>query len=55
MSFMTYGVNLIFGTVSQAAVTAYGIFNVRHHGNSSSDEKVRDEFDKGPVFFLFEK
>lgn len=26
MSFMTYGVNLIFGTVSQAAVTAYGIF-----------------------------
>lgn len=26
MSFMTYGVNLIFVTVSQAAVTAYGIF-----------------------------
>lgn len=26
MSFMTYGVNLIFGTVSHAAVTAYGIF-----------------------------
>ena len=26
MSFMTYGVNLIFGTVSQAAVTAYGVF-----------------------------
>lgn len=26
MSFMTYGVNLIFGTVSQAVVTAYGIF-----------------------------
>ncbi|MDE6851702.1 MAG: MATE family efflux transporter [Lachnospiraceae bacterium] len=26
MSFMTYGVNLIFGTVSQSAVTAYGIF-----------------------------
>ncbi len=26
ISFMTYGVNLIFGTVSQAAVTAYGIF-----------------------------
>lgn len=26
MSFMTYGVNLIFGSVSQAAVTAYGIF-----------------------------
>lgn len=26
MSFMTYGVNLIFGTVSQTAVTAYGIF-----------------------------
>lgn len=26
MSFMTYGVNLISGTVSQAAVTAYGIF-----------------------------
>lgn len=26
MSFMTYGVNLIFGTVSQEAVTAYGIF-----------------------------
>lgn len=26
MSFMTYGINLIFGTVSQAAVTAYGIF-----------------------------
>ncbi|MCM1498887.1 MAG: MATE family efflux transporter [Clostridium sp.] len=26
MSFMTYGVNLIFGGVSQAAVTAYGIF-----------------------------
>ncbi len=26
MSFMTYGVNLIFGAVSQAAVTAYGIF-----------------------------
>ena len=26
MSFMTYGVNLTFGTVSQAAVTAYGIF-----------------------------
>lgn len=26
MSFMTYGVNIIFGTVSQAAVTAYGIF-----------------------------
>jgi len=26
MSFMTYGVNLIFGMVSQAAVTAYGIF-----------------------------
>ncbi len=26
MSFMTYGVNLIFGAVSQEAVTAYGIF-----------------------------
>lgn len=26
MSFMTYGVNIIFGTVSVAAVTAYGIF-----------------------------
>ncbi len=26
MSFMTYGINLIFGAVSQAAVTAYGIF-----------------------------
>ena len=26
MSFMTYGVNIIFGTVSQTAVTAYGIF-----------------------------
>lgn len=26
MSFMTYGVNIIFGTVSMAAVTAYGIF-----------------------------
>lgn len=26
MSFMTYGVNIIFGNVSQAAVTAYGIF-----------------------------
>lgn len=26
MSFMTYGINLIFGTVSQAAVTSYGIF-----------------------------
>ena len=26
MSFMTYGINIIFGTVSQAAVTAYGIF-----------------------------
>lgn len=26
MSFMTYGINLIFVTVSQAAVTAYGIF-----------------------------
>ncbi len=26
MSFMTYGVNIIFVTVSQAAVTAYGIF-----------------------------
>ncbi len=26
MSFMTYGVNIIFGSVSQAAVTAYGIF-----------------------------
>lgn len=26
MSFMTYGVNIIFGTVSAAAVTAYGIF-----------------------------
>lgn len=26
MSFMTYGVNLIFGKVSQSAVTAYGIF-----------------------------
>lgn len=26
MSFMTYGINLIFGTVSQASVTAYGIF-----------------------------
>lgn len=26
MSFMTYGINLIFGSVSQAAVTAYGIF-----------------------------
>lgn len=26
MSFMTYGVNILFGTVSQAAVTAYGIF-----------------------------
>ncbi|MBO5258758.1 MAG: MATE family efflux transporter [Agathobacter sp.] len=26
MSFMTYGVNLIFGAVSSAAVTAYGIF-----------------------------
>lgn len=26
MSFMTYGVNLIFGTVSQAAVTAYGMY-----------------------------
>ncbi|MDO4941618.1 MAG: MATE family efflux transporter [Lachnospiraceae bacterium] len=26
MSFMTYGVNIIFGTVSIAAVTAYGIF-----------------------------
>lgn len=26
MSFMTYGVNIIFGSVSSAAVTAYGIF-----------------------------
>lgn len=26
MSFMTYGVNIIFGTVSVATVTAYGIF-----------------------------
>ena len=26
MSFMTYGVNIIFGAVSDAAVTAYGIF-----------------------------
>lgn len=26
MSFMTYGVNVIFGAVSMAAVTAYGIF-----------------------------
>ena len=26
MSFMTYGVNIIFGVVSTAAVTAYGIF-----------------------------
>ena len=26
MSFMTYGVNIIFGTVSMTAVTAYGIF-----------------------------
>ena len=26
MSFMTYGVNIIFGAVSAAAVTAYGIF-----------------------------
>lgn len=26
MSFMTYGVNIIFGTVSASAVTAYGIF-----------------------------
>ena len=26
MSFMTYGVNIIFGSVSQTAVTAYGIF-----------------------------
>lgn len=26
MSFMTYGINIIFGMVSQAAVTAYGIF-----------------------------
>lgn len=26
MSFMTYGINLIFGAVSQGAVTAYGIF-----------------------------
>ena len=26
MSFMTYGVNLIFGTVSEAAVTAYGVY-----------------------------
>ncbi|MCM1161210.1 MAG: MATE family efflux transporter [Roseburia sp.] len=26
MSFMTYGVNIIFGAVSQTAVTAYGIF-----------------------------
>lgn len=26
MSFMTYGVNIIFGAVSVAAVTAYGIF-----------------------------
>lgn len=26
MSFMTYGINIIFGTVSVAAVTAYGIF-----------------------------
>lgn len=26
MSFMTYGVNIIFGRVSQQAVTAYGIF-----------------------------
>lgn len=26
MSFMTYGVNLIFGSVSKTAVTAYGIF-----------------------------
>lgn len=26
MSFMTYGVNIIFGQVSQSAVTAYGIF-----------------------------
>ncbi|MGN0242515.1 MAG: MATE family efflux transporter [Lachnospiraceae bacterium] len=26
MSFMTYGINIIFGTVSAAAVTAYGIF-----------------------------
>lgn len=26
MSFMTYGINIIFGAVSMAAVTAYGIF-----------------------------
>lgn len=26
MSFMTYGVNIIFGAASQAVVTAYGIF-----------------------------
>lgn len=26
MSFMTYGVNLIFGSVSEAAVTAYGVY-----------------------------
>lgn len=26
MSFMTYGINIIFGNVSQAAVTSYGIF-----------------------------
>lgn len=26
MSFMTYGVNIIFGTISQQIVTAYGIF-----------------------------
>lgn len=26
MSFMTYGVNIIFGTVSVAAVTAYGVY-----------------------------
>lgn len=26
MSFMTYAINLIFGTISEAAVTAYGIF-----------------------------
>ncbi|MEE0858354.1 MAG: MATE family efflux transporter [Acutalibacteraceae bacterium] len=26
MSFMTYGINIIFGSVSTAAVTAYGIF-----------------------------
>ncbi|WP_395026137.1 hypothetical protein [Robinsoniella sp.] len=26
MSFMTYGVNIIFGAVSSAAVTAYGVY-----------------------------